>query len=183
MGIILAPATRKNIEKSIAYSIDFKFAEKYLESELVKNIMERSGDDGIRCWGTTKEDKKLFDNVERMDDLLLIEEGTGVFSYCGRIIAKTHNQEFGQLLWETSDGNPCEYVYFLSNVIVITLYKEELLLDLGKKLTVEIPARIVLSNNRDLHSILYDAYDSDWTKTVISCTDFEKQKEWFYKGW
>jgi hypothetical protein len=183
MGIILALITRANIEKSIERPVDVGFAEKYLEPELINSIIEWSGEGGIRCWGMTKDDKKLFDNAEKMDDLLLMEEGTDVFSNTGYVFAKTHNLEFGQALWQASEGNPCEYIYFLSNVIEITIYKKELLLDLGEKSTAEIPARIVLSNNRGLHSILYDAYRSEWTKIVNSCTDFEKQKEWFYKGW
>ena len=50
MSLLLVPATRENLEKSIEKSVDVSFAKKYLSPDFVDEILKFSGIEGIRCW-------------------------------------------------------------------------------------------------------------------------------------
>lgn len=131
MSLILVPADRENLEKSIEKSVDVNFAKKHLDSDFVDEILKYSGIEGIRCWALTKERKFIFDNIKNGDEVLLTEKGTGKFTHYGVIIGKTKNVDFGNALWPFVKKNPWEYIYFLANITKVDIDKAKFVVDLG----------------------------------------------------
>ncbi len=147
MSLLLVPATRENLEKSIEHQVDIGFAKKYLSDEFVKNTLRQSGNEGIRCWAVTKNKRTLFDNISNGDEVLLTEKGTGLFTHYGIIIGKTQNESFGRALWPISGDNPWEYIYFLANIQKIQLDKKKLVVQLGYQESFIVPGSIMAKND------------------------------------
>ena len=74
MSLLLVPATRENLEKSIESSVNPEFVKKYLDERYVSYLLRQSGNEGIRCWAVTKNLKKFFEDIENGDEVLLTEK-------------------------------------------------------------------------------------------------------------
>lgn len=155
MSIILAPGTRENIEKSIAKPVSGSFAKEYLSFSLIDEIITYAGIEGIRCWGLTKTNIKLFKDIEKGDEVLISEKDTGLFNYYGVVINKTQNSAFGNALWPVVGQNPWENIYFLANITKVTISKQNLLEEIGysKNFTLGGPIRLKNSNYLALSTI------------------------------
>lgn len=131
MSLLLVPASRDNLEKSIENSVDISFAEKYLSKKLIEEITRYSGLEGIRCWAMTKNKLYVFTRIKEGDEVLLTEKSTGEFNYYGVVVGKTQNEEFGKALWPVTGENPWEYIYFLANITKTQINKAWLVEKLG----------------------------------------------------
>ena len=147
MSLLLVPATRENLEKSIEQSVDIEFARNYLQEEFVEDLLRQSRSEGIRCWALTKNRRKLYDDIANGDEVLLTEGGTGLFTHYGVIIGKTQNVSFGKCLWPISGENPWEYIYFLANIQKICIDKKQLVVRLGYKESYAVPGSIMAKND------------------------------------
>jgi uncharacterized membrane protein YkvA (DUF1232 family) len=147
MSLLLVPATRENLEKSIEQSVDIEFARNYLQEEFVEDLLRQSRSEGIRCWALTKNRRKLYDDIANGDEVLLTEKGTGLFTHYGVIIGKTQNVSFGKCLWPISGDYPWEYIYFLANIQKICIDKNQLVVRLGYKESFAVPGSIMAKND------------------------------------
>lgn len=147
MSLLLVPASRENLEKSIEHPVDFDFAKKYLNGELVATLLRQSGNEGIRCCAVTKNKRKFFDDIANGDEVLITEKGTGLFTHYGIVIGKIENESFGKNLWPISGDNPWEYIYFLANIQKIRIDKKKLVVQLGFKESFPVYGAIILKNN------------------------------------
>ena len=152
MSLLLVPATRENLEKSIEKSIDVAFAKKYLDSNFVDTILRFSGMEGIRCWALTKNRLSLFNKIKNGDEVLLTEKDTGHFTHYGVVIGKTQNVEFGNVLWPYVGNDPWENIYFLANITNINIEKSKLVTDLGYAANFTVPGPIRIDEKK--YSIL-----------------------------
>ncbi|MEY4384239.1 MAG: hypothetical protein RI995_1781, partial [Bacteroidota bacterium] len=128
-SLVLVPGTRENLETSIEKSVDIKFAIEHLGEEFVNYLLSKAG--GIFCWAVTKNSLGFFEKLKENDDVLISEKRTNKFTHHGKVIAKTRSSSFGNSLWPISGENPWEYIYFLSNIKLTNISKNELLRDLG----------------------------------------------------
>jgi len=147
MSLLLVPATRENLEKSIERPVDIVFAKKHLSGEFVQTLVRQAGNEGIRCWAVTKNKRALFGKIRDGDEVLLTEKGTGLFTHYGIIIGKTQNESFGRALWPISGDNPWEYIYFLANIQKIRIDKKNLVMQLGYKESFIVPGSIIAKND------------------------------------
>ena len=143
MSILLVPATRMNLEKSIEKPVNIKFARKYLHKKLLEDLLRQSANEGIRCWAVTKNKRKLYDDTANGDEVLLTEKGTGLFTHYGIVIGKTQNVSFGKSLWTISGANPREYIYFLANIQKIRIDKRKLVNQLGYQESFTVPSPVM----------------------------------------
>lgn len=148
MSLILVPATRDNLEKSIEKSVDVSFAKQYLDSKFVDEILKYSGIEGIRCWALTKNRIKIFDDIKNGDEVLLTEKGTGKFTHYGVIIGKTQNVDFGNALWPVVGKNPWENIYFLANITKVDIDKSKFVVDLGYASNYTVPGALKVDDNK-----------------------------------
>ncbi len=133
MGLILAPASRKNLETSIEKSIDIDLVKKYIPTEYVRELLKYCGIEGIRCWAMTKNKQAVFDQIQNGDEVLFTEKGTGKFSHYGVVIGKINNTPLGSILWPITGEDPWENIYFIGNVTRINLDKSQIVSELGYK--------------------------------------------------
>jgi len=131
MNLILAPATKKNLNISIEQPVDPGFIRKYLKPEEADMIESHAGYKGIRCWGLTKGTQYIFEALETGDEVLLSESKTGLFTYYGIVTHKIRCLDFAKALWPDSSRSPYEFIFFLSNVVRIHIDKMTLLAGLG----------------------------------------------------
>ncbi len=148
MALLLIPATRENLEKSIEQSVDIEFAKQYLGADFVSELLRFSGNEGVRCWAVTKNRKKLFDQISAGDEVLLTEKGTGLFTHYGVVVAKTRNRSFGENLWPFAGEHPWEYIYFLANIRHIEIEKSDFVLSLGYQKTYTVPGSVMVSSDK-----------------------------------
>lgn len=148
MSLLLVPATRINLEKSIEKSVDIVFAQNFFSSVFLDEILRLSGIEGIRCWATTKNRATIFEAISNGDEVLLTEKGTGLFTYYGIIIGKKQNVEFGNALWPIVGESPWEYIYFLANTTRVSIDKKKLVTKLGYADNFAVPGVIKVDDNR-----------------------------------
>jgi hypothetical protein len=146
MGLLLVPATRENLEKSIENSVDINFAQKYLDKNFINDILHLSGNEGIRCWAVTKNNEKLFNDIVVGDEVLLTEKSTGLFTHYGVIVGKIKNELFGKALWPISGENPWEFIYFLANISKVKIDKANFVEKLGYNASYTVPGSIKVKN-------------------------------------
>lgn len=144
MSLLLAPATRENLEKSIERSVALPYVEKYLPISFIDEIINYSGLEGIRCWAMTKNKLSIFNRIQKGDEVLLTERKTGKFTHYGVVVGKTQNLEFGNALWPIVGDAPWEYVYFLANVTKVQIDKASLVEELGYANNFTIPGVIMV---------------------------------------
>lgn len=142
ISLLLVPATRENLEKTIEKSVDITFAKRYLANDLVDEILRYSGDECIRCWAMTKSLTYLFDDLKKGDEVLLTEKGTGRFTHYGVVINKMKNVAFGNALWPIVGKNPWENIYFLTNITRLNVDKRSLVQELGYAKNYHVPGHI-----------------------------------------
>ncbi len=133
MGLILAPATRKNLEMSIEKPIDIDLVKKYIPGDYVTELLRYSGIEGIRCWAMTKNKQAVFDQIQNGDEVLFTEKGTGRFTHYGVVIGKTNNPRLGSILWPINGDDPWENIYFIGNITTVNLDKSQIVSELGYK--------------------------------------------------
>ncbi|MFW2477104.1 MAG: HNH endonuclease [Sediminibacterium sp.] len=131
MSLLLVPATKENLEKSINTPVNISFAKKYLPEDFINGVLKYSGIEGMRCWALTENRKSIFNNIENGDEVLLTQKGTGLFTHYAIVVGKIHNSEFGKALWPIVKKDPWEYIYFLANVTNVKIDKVKLVTDLG----------------------------------------------------
>lgn len=151
MSLLLVPATRENLEKSIEKSVDVSFAKKHLPVEFVDEILKFSGIEGIRCWALTKHRLNIFNDIKNGDEVLLTEKGTGRFTHYGVIVGKIQNVDFGNALWPIVGNNPWENIYFLANITKINIDKATLVTDLGYADNFAVPGAIKVDETKYLN--------------------------------
>lgn len=151
MSLLLVPATRENLEKSIENSVDVSFAKQYLSTEFVEEILKYSGIEGIRCWALTKNRLNIFNDIKNGDEVLLTEKGTGRFTHYGVIVGKIQNVDFGNALWPIVGDNPWENIYFLANITKINIDKGKLVTDLGYADNFAVPGAIKVEETKYLN--------------------------------
>lgn len=144
MSLLLVPATRENLEKSIEISVDISFARKHLGEDFTSEILRLSGNEGIRCWAVTKNRRQLFENIHNGDEVLLTEKNTGCFTHYGVVIGKIQSASFGNALWPLAGENPWEYIYFLANITRIRTDKSEFVRELGYNDTYIVPGSMMV---------------------------------------
>jgi hypothetical protein len=155
MSLILLPATRENLEKSVEHSVDAALADKYLPVDVKDQIRRYSGIEGIRCWAMTKSSARLFSRISNGDEVLLSEKGTGLFNYYAVVVGKTINHEFGTVLWPYVGKNPWDNIFFLGNITRVTIQKSQFVQELGyaKNLAVQGPLMIADDAYKKLGSV------------------------------
>lgn len=151
MSLLLVPATRENLEKSIEKSVDVSFARQYLSTDFVDEILKFSGNEGIRCWALTKNRLTIFNDIKNGDEVLLTEKGTGRFTHYGVIVGKTQNVDFGNALWPIVGDSPWENIYFLANITKINIDKGKLVTDLGYADNFAVPGAIKVDDTKYLN--------------------------------
>lgn len=147
MSLLLIPATKENLEKSIDKSVDLSFAAKYLPNEFLSEITKYSGIEGIRCWALTKNNISLYNQIQNGDEVLLTQKGTGEFTHYGVIIGKIQNADFGNALWPFITDNPWEYIYFLANITKVQIDKTALVRELGYSDNFTVPGSIKVKDD------------------------------------
>ena len=153
MSLLLVPAIRENLEKSIEKSVDISFVKQYLPSDFVDDILKFAGIEGIRCWALTKTRITIFNDIKNGDEVLLTENGTGRFTHYGIVIGKTQNLDFGNALWPIVGNNPWENIYFLANITKINIDKRKLVTDLGYKENFTVPGGIKVNDTKYLNLV------------------------------
>ena len=143
MSVLLVPATRKNLEKSIERRVDYDFAKEYLPESFLHDIIQQSGNEGIRCWAVTKNKRSLYESIRNGDEVLLTEKGTGLFTHYGIVVGKIQNESFGKALWPISGINPWEYIYFLASIQRIQIAKKTLVAQLGYNESFAVAGSII----------------------------------------
>lgn len=158
MSLLLVPATRENLEKSIEKSVDVSFAKQHLPSDFVDEILKFSGIEGIRCWALTKNRITIFNDIKNGDEVLLTEKGTGHFTHYGIIIGKTQNIDFGNALWPIVGNNPWENIYFLANITKTNIDKRKLVTDLGYAENFTVPGVIKVDDTKYINLVTISQY-------------------------
>lgn len=159
MGLLLAPATAENLQKSIENSIDISFARKYLSNGFVDEILKYSGGEGIRCFALTKNSKPTYDKINNGDEVLFSKKNTGLFTHYGVVIGKVHNVDFGENLWPELGKNPWEYIYFVGNITQVNIDKKALLTKLGYKENFVLPGIAFCSEEKTKDLVISETYE------------------------
>lgn len=179
MGLLLLPATRENLEKSIEKSVDKDIVNNYLTKDFINEIIRYSGIEGIRCWATTKSNVSFFEQIKIGDEVLLSEKNTGLFTHYGVVIGKTENTQFGKSLWSYVNNKPWEYIYFLANITCIQIDKATFVQEIGysEKFTVPGPLRVEDSTYSQMGSVSskYDIPVRDSVAEVDERTDYSTE--------
>lgn len=152
MSLLLVPATIENLEKSIEKSVPLSFAKKYLSASFLNELIRISGIEGIRCWAMTKNSLRVFNQIQKGDEVLLTKKNTGKFTHYGIVIAKIQNQEFGNALWPFVGQAPWEYIYFLANIVKTQIDKRDLVKDLGYADNFAVPG-VIMVNEKNYNKI------------------------------
>ena len=128
-NLVLVPGTRKNLEKSIEFSVDVEFAMHHLGEQFVEQLLETAG--GIYCWAVTKNSLGFYQKLKENDIVLISERGTGEFTHSGKVVGKINSASFGTELWPVVGKEAWEYIYFLKDIRYISINKREFLNELG----------------------------------------------------
>lgn len=150
MSLLLVPATRENLEKSIEKPVDTSFAKQYLPKDFVDEILKFSGIEGIRCWALTKNRLSLFNDIKNGDEVLLTEKRTGRFSHYGVVVGKIKNVDFGNALWPIVGSSPWENIYFLANITRINIDKVEIVKKFDYAGNFSVPGPIKVDDSKYL---------------------------------
>lgn len=160
MGLLLVPAARENLRKSIEAPVNIQFAQLYLPKELINEIMTKAGQEGIRCWAVSSKRQSIYNKIEEGNIVLFTEKGTGKFTHQAEVVTKTDNVIFGDALWPIKGDNPWKYIYFLKNIRHISIDKKDFVQSLGFSSKYIVPGTIKVDNekyNRFLN--IKDKYD------------------------
>ena len=128
-NLVLVPGTRKNLEKSIEFSVDVEFAIHHLGEQFVEQLLETAG--GIYCWAVTKNSLGFYQKLKENDIVLISERGTREFTHSGKVVGKINSASFGTELWPVVGKEAWEYIYFLKDIRYISINKREFLNELG----------------------------------------------------
>lgn len=142
MGLLLAPASRLNLKKSIETPVSLQFARLFLPEIFIKTLLRESGEEGIRCFAVSSGRPGLYKKIEKGDEVLFSERATGKFTHYGEVIAKTDNLLFGDALWPIKMNNAWEYIYFLKNIQFVDINKRHFVRALGFAPNYSVPGTI-----------------------------------------
>ena len=148
MGLLLVPAARENLSKSIEAPVNLQFAQLYLPKDLINNIIRKSGQEGIRCWAVSSSRFGIYKRIEEGDIVLFTEKRTGKFTHKAEVVAKTNNVIFGDALWPVRGDNPWKYIYFLKNIQHININKTEFVQSLGFASNYVVPGTIKVDEEK-----------------------------------
>jgi len=131
MNLFLAPGTPENERASLSRTIDFEIAERFLKPADVNGLKKVLGErTSFHCFAMKEGSRAHFERMEPNDEVLFFIRGTGLGRYHARIIFKAESGEFGKHVW-SYDAPDWKLIYFLHNVVPISLNKWELLSAFG----------------------------------------------------
>ena len=168
MSLLLVPATRENIEASIEQSVDIDFCTSLLPAPLISTLLAACGNDGIRCWALTESRRSVFEQIANGDEVLLSEKGTGRFNHFGIVVGKIQSREFGERLWPFLGVKPWEYIYFLANVVKVSIEKSDLVELLGYDRNYAVPGSIITSKHNDVGIESISKYYNIFVREVVA---------------
>lgn len=132
MNLYLVPASRANIELTIARRVPLAEAEQHLTGEQTAELRNAlAGEEGFHCWAMTKGHRSTFASMQPGDIVLMALKGSGMFDYAGRIIHKLVSESLGNHLWSYVPGDPWKYIYILDDVSPQAVSKRELVTAIG----------------------------------------------------
>jgi hypothetical protein len=148
MSLLLLPANRKNLRKSIDQSVDLKFVQQFLSDDFINQIIKYSGIEGIRCWAMTKNSEHVFDKISIGDEVLFSEKNTGLFNYYAVVIGKIINYEFGPALWTIAGDSPWDHIFFLANITKVVVSKRAFVKQLGYAENFAVQGPVIVSDEK-----------------------------------
>jgi MoxR-like ATPase/predicted RNA-binding protein with PUA-like domain len=107
-------AAQRNIEKSIANSIDRAMCARHFDSAVLDKVNRQSGDGKFYAWGAVpgKRNEPNWIAMQPGDHALFYQEGR--YTYWTRVISRHRNAPFAEALWgRDADDQTWEFMYFL----------------------------------------------------------------------
>lgn len=123
MSVIISSGELENIKATIDNSVDLNIVKALLPPIEVDEILQLSGQEGIRCWGLTKTQEYFYNALRAGDELLIKQNGTNSFTRFGIVIRKRESPALAKELWSKERR---QYVYFLANVREINIDKDDI---------------------------------------------------------
>jgi hypothetical protein len=140
MGLYLLPASQDNVNDSITKKVSLSVAERFMGESNYKALCARlEGESGFYCWAFGGSRKSLFTRMEPGDLALLTIKDTGRFNYRARVIHKCFVPDMGESIWGYRPGKPWEYIFFLTDISSVSIWKPDLVVECGCKPNYTVP--------------------------------------------
>lgn len=133
MTVLLVPATRENLRRSIEAPVPWTDFGEHLPGPVAERL-RKAHPDGAFCWAMTRHRRSTFDALAPGDEVVFSQKGTGRFTHYGRVLSKVHSVALGERLWPKTDADkPWENIYFLERPEAASCSKVGLVTALGYK--------------------------------------------------
>ncbi len=106
MSLYFVPANRQNLELSIEQDVPPERLAPFVPDDVIRELQDRAGMEGIRCWAMTPTKRSIFDAMQPGDIVLMSEKGTRRFTHCAQVTFKLENKALGDTLWPIRPRGP-----------------------------------------------------------------------------
>jgi hypothetical protein len=123
MNLFLVPANPDNERASLARTVQFSIAERFLRSHDLLGLQKAlGGERPFHCWAMKEGSRPTFGKMEPNDEALFFISGTDLCRYRARVIFKAESGEFGKAIWP-HESLDWKLIYFLDDVEAVTVNK------------------------------------------------------------
>jgi hypothetical protein len=131
MNLYLLPGSYENLEASIYKPVSPSLLEKLLGATKTNGIIQKIADRKIHCWAFCIGTRSNYDNMRENDVVLFKENKTESFGIKGRVADKVISESLGNNLWPISGGEPWKFIFFVKNIVNVSIPFSRLCKELG----------------------------------------------------
>ncbi|WP_224249979.1 HNH endonuclease [Hyalangium gracile] len=148
MSLYFVPANRQNLELSIEQDVPPERLAPFVPDDVIREIQDRAGMEGIRCWAMTPTKRSIFDAMHPGDIVLMSEKGTRRFTHCAQVTFKLESKALGDDLWPIRGEKSWELIYFLRNIRRVSIPKAEFVIRFGYQPNFDVAGATLVSTER-----------------------------------